>query len=181
MLPHLHILSYQLFSTFSLGISCKAHEIDNLLKKAFAISAVNALFEKQQATVNYIRISNNANRALRDKQVELHDSDPDPFLAHYASLHWEKEYPKRPVRLVAPGKTRWWSKIKMNKRFVRLKPALVPVLEELSLNEEIPLETRVNFDFSASDWQVMIYFVEFLEPFKKAIKELEGSILCPFQ
>ena len=165
--------SLSLSPTF-VGISCKAHELDNLLKAAFKIPAIEELFDRQRATVKFIRKSNNANRALHASQVELHAAVPDPFVAHYAMLQWAKEYSIRPVRLVIAGKTRWWGIIKQNKRFVRLKPALVPVLEDLSVNEDIPLEKRLNFDFGGADWHVMIVFVEILEPFKSAIKELEG-------
>lgn len=133
------------------------------------------LFEKQRKTVKFLRKSNNANRLLRDEQNRLHALEPDPFLAHYISLGWTKVYPKKPVRPVIAGKTRWWSNLKQNKRFVRLKPALEHVLDELIANEDIPLEKRLNFEFSPSDWSVMTFCIDLMAPFKTAIKELEGE------
>lgn len=84
-------------------------------------------------------------------------------------------YPVRPVRLVIAGKTRWWGNIKQNKRFIRLQPALIRVLGALLNDDSIKVTKKVNFDFSNSDWQVMSYFVDLLDPFKRAIKELEGE------
>ena len=64
---------------------------------------------------------------------------------------------------------------KQNKRFVRLKPALVPTLEELLDIDDIPIEKNLCFDFSAADWKVMEQIDDILEPLKAAIKELEGE------
>jgi hypothetical protein len=73
-----------------------------------------------------------------------------------------------------PSATRWWGKIKQNKRVVRLKPALVPALEELLNDDSIPLLTRQRFELQTADWQVFIQFADILAPFKAAIKIMEG-------
>ena len=94
--------------------------------------------------------------------------------AYHGTLGWSV-YPHNPLRPVIAGKTRWWSTKKQNKRFVRLKPALVPTLEELLDIDDIPIEKKLYFDFSAADWKVMEQIDDILEPFKAAIKELEGE------
>ena len=88
-----------------------------------------------------------------------------------------QSYPHKPVGLVIAVKTRWWSLVKQNKRFVRLKVALDPTLRALQEDDSIKEAKKVNFQFTANDWKVMEALVGILEPFKKAIKELEGSLV----
>jgi len=84
-------------------------------------------------------------------------------------------YPHRPIGLVIAGKTRWWGKIKQNKRFLRLKPALTITLEALINDDDIAEHKKLRFEFNYNDWAVFTQFAEILSPFKEAIKELEGE------
>jgi hypothetical protein len=144
------------------------------MKKAVNESEVASLFEKQTKCVKFIRKSNTANRILRHHQVRLHNTTPNPFDVYHTSLGW-KIYPHRPVRTTIGGKTRWWSRKKQNKRFVRLKLALQPTLGELLENDDISADKKMNFDFTQNDWKVFEQCDDILDPFKKAIKELEGE------
>jgi hypothetical protein len=157
-----------------LGLFCMAHALDNLVKKACKNSEMGALIEKQTGAVKFVRKSNTANRTLRERQVELHAVNPNPFDQYHASLGWNA-YPRNPLRLVIAGKTRWWSTKKQNKRFLRLKPALIPTLEAQLERDDIKPHKRRFFDFSASDWKVMEHLDDILDPFKDAIKTLEGE------
>lgn len=156
------------------GIACKAHGLDNLMKKCIEESDIAPLLKRQTKAVKFIRKSNNANRILREHQVTLHDEDPNPFDAYHRSLGWDP-YPHNPLRLSIAGKTRWWSSKKQNKRWLRLKPALVPTLEALMESDDIKPQKKLNFEYSTSDWKVFEQIDDIFDPFKKAIKELEGE------
>jgi hypothetical protein len=72
------------------GIKCIAHRLDGLLKASFKIPAIEALFLKQRKAIKYMRKSNKANRRLRDRQLELHLTTPNPFDAfHINQLSWQ--------------------------------------------------------------------------------------------
>lgn len=151
-----------------------AHALDNLIKKACQTSEMGSLLAKQTGAVKYIRKSNTANRFLREKQIELHRVTPNPFDQYHTSLGWNT-YPRNPLRLVISGKTRWWSLKKQNKRFLRLKPAIIPTLEAQLERDDIKPEKKHFFEFSANDWKVLEHLDDILEPFKRAIKVLEGE------
>jgi hypothetical protein len=152
-----------------------------MVKKACKDGALGTLLEKQTGAVAFIRKSNNANRMLREQQVSMHASNPDPIAAHHVRLNW-KSYPSSPVRLVMRGKTRWWSTMKQNKRFVRLRTPLEKVFQDLVLDGDIKQKHRLNMEYTEHDWSVMEQLVGILNPFKDAIKEMEGNIclLFPF-
>lgn len=137
-------------------------------------SEISSLIDKQTAAVKFIRKSNMANRCLRKFQVDMHKTVPNPFDQYHASLGWEP-YPHAPLRLVIAGKTRWWSVKKQNKRFLRLRPSLVPTLAAQLERDDIAEDKRWCFDFNASDWKVMEQLDDILNPFKGAIKTLEGE------
>lgn len=161
------------------GISCKAHAIDNMLKDAFKIESIATLYEKQAVIVKFVRKSNKANNAFKTIQKEMHAADPDPINAHHRTIGWTKEYGKTTLALVMAGKTRWWSTLKQNKRFVRLKPALLQLFDILEEDPDVKPKVKVAIDLAPNDWKVMEYFVELLAPFKSAIKELEGPPPIP--
>lgn len=167
--PYLRVLVAEL-----LGISCKAHQIDNMLKDAFKVESIAALYEKQTVIVKFVRKSNKANNAFKFIQREMHAADPDPINAHHRAIGWTKEYGQTTLALVMAGKTRWWSTLKQNKRFVRLKPALLQLFDVLEEDPDVKAKVKVAIDLAPNDWKVMEYFVELLAPFKSAIKELEG-------
>jgi hypothetical protein len=151
-----------------------------MVKALFKDTDIGNLIKRQTKAVKFLRKSNKANKLLRDTQNTLHSMMPNPFDAYHASLGWDKAYPHRPLRPVIAGKTRWWSIIKQNKRFVRIKPALVPVFERLLDDDEIKAAKKLSFEFAANDWKVMEQLVDLLAPFKSAIKELEGTLLHSF-
>jgi hypothetical protein len=66
------------------AIKCIDHLLDKMLKTAFKIPAVEALFERQQTTIKFFRKSNKANTRLFQAQVELHAATPNPFDAFHA-------------------------------------------------------------------------------------------------
>jgi hypothetical protein len=144
------------------------------MKKSIEDSDIAALLQRQTKAVKFIRKSNNANRSLRQHQVTLHAEEANPFDAYHRSLGWDP-YPHNPLRLSIAGKTRWWSSKKQNKRFLRLKPALLLTLDELMESDDIKPHKKVNFEYSANDWKVFEQVDDIFDPFKKAIKELEGE------
>jgi hypothetical protein len=145
-----------------------------MIKKALSLPLVRSLFEQQRKAIKLMRKSNKMNRFFRDTQVELHATSPNPFDKHHKDLNW-KTYSHRPIGVVMPVKTRWWSTVKSNKRFVRLKPALVATFDHFIESDDISDQKKELLIFSPADWKVMETLVELLAPFKKAIKELEGS------
>lgn len=136
-----------------------------------------SLLERQTLVVKYFRKSNRAMKLLKRIQADLHQANPDPITAHHRSLGWEKVYSVRPIGLVIAGKTRWWSKLKQNKRFVRLRRAIEQAAEELSGDDSVPEDVSRALDFSPADWKFMEFLFELCDPLKMAIKELEGFYL----
>ncbi len=111
---------------------------------------------------------------MRQNQVDLHAEENNPFDAYHRSLGWDL-YPHKALRLSIAGKTRWWSKKKQNKRWVRLKPAVVLTLEALMESDDVKPQKKLNFEYTAGDWKVFEQVDDIFDPFKKAIKELEGE------
>jgi hypothetical protein len=85
------------FPQRSLGIRCSAHALDNVVKEAFKLPGLAALFERQSKMVRFFRKSNKAMRLLKAKQEQLHAHEPDPFIEYHNSLNWNK------VRLFLPS------------------------------------------------------------------------------
>lgn len=152
------------------------HLLDAMVKGVFEIDAIKDLFDRQTTIVKHVKKSTLASKKLKKIQEDIHKAVPNRLAAHHETLGWKKKYPKKPISLTLAVKTRWWSKIKQNKRFIRLEPAVVDLLNDLLEDDQVKEKVKVAADFSQSDWKVMETFTDIFAPFKDAIKQFEGTL-----